>query len=627
MPRLTALLGLLAVFSTALLADTEIIVTASRVEEDARSAPAYVRVIPEEDIRRGDTVLDALRNLPDISIKESSPGKEYISMGGFGENGFARTLILIDGRPINRPDMAGINWRTIPLDRVERIEVVKGALSSQYGDQAVAGAVNIIMKEPEGLEAWARTSLSTGLTNRQAAGLAWADESFRTEIGVSREDLRPSRDRSDSRILSTDLALGGTFGSVDVDMTGEFSDADYELPSGLTKVQYDNDPDQAVPQTDEVSERRYGTGLTLAWSPGSTDILIPISWKRLDSNVNIDSWFSWNDVILDDIRSSVQGSFTTMIGNTVGLTSTTGVDIGYSQINVKIYSERARVNLTDDNTPNRLDLGAWTRIDALVGGDWTIDGGMRASYYEVSMGIDSTAMSPFVYDLGLSWSPSDIWKTSLRYGRVFRYPALDEQASYNGFGAASLNEDLKPEYGHHVTVSAEYARGPFTGALSPYFLAMNDEIGWDGSKNANIGDTYHYGGVLSAAWNVDSGEIRASYSLDRAQFADTGKFIPLVTEHTVTAGASVRPWAFLDISSDVEYRSGFFEGGDSANALDKVPGRTTWNARIDWNPLDELEVYARIQNILDDRTPSFVYYSSWYPSAGRTLDFGASWSY
>ncbi|MDF1569808.1 MAG: hypothetical protein P1P77_17460, partial [Spirochaetaceae bacterium] len=68
MPRLTALLGLLAVLSTALFAETEIIVTASRVEEDARSTPAYVRVIPEEEIRRGDTVLDALRSLPDVSI-------------------------------------------------------------------------------------------------------------------------------------------------------------------------------------------------------------------------------------------------------------------------------------------------------------------------------------------------------------------------------------------------------------------------------------------------------------------------------------------------------------------------------------------------------------------------------
>ena len=628
MSRTLALFGLLAVLSTAAFAEMEIVVTASRVEEETRTEPAYVRIIPEDVVQRGDTVLDALRTLPDVAVLEPSAGKEYVSMGAFGENGFARTLIMIDGRPVNRPDMATINWRTIPLGRVERIEVVKGPLSSQYGDQAIAGAVNIITSEPQDFEAWMRTNLTTGLTNRQAGGVAWTDGTYRAEAGVSREDLRPSRDRSDSLVLSANLSLGAELGAVDLELSGEFSDAEYQLPSGLTEAQYDADPDQAIPQTDEVAERRFGAGIGTEWTTGPISWSVPVSWKHLESEYNQDSGFgSWYDSILDDIRGTVQGSFDTVLGDAVGLTSTSGIDVGYSQINVQIYGERARTTLTDDNTPHRLDLGLWTRADVFVGESWVLDGGARASYYDVVMGSEGTRMFPVVYDLGASWLPSDMWKSSLRYGRVFRYPSLDEQASYYGFGAASLNEDLKPEYGHHLTASGEWTDGPFSVSIAPYFLAMTDEIGWDGSKNANIGDTYHYGAAVSAAWSIDVLGLRAAYSFDEGRFADTGKVIPLVPSHTVTGGASFRPLDWLEFSSDVEYRGAYYEGGDAANALDKIPGRTTWDARIDWTPIDDLSIYAQVLNILNDRTPSYVYYSSWYPADARSFDFGAAWRY
>ena len=89
-------------------------------------------------------------------------------MGGFGENGYGRTLILVNGRAVNRPDMAGVNWQLIPLESVKRIEVVKGAMSSLYGDQAVAGVINIITETEDGLDLDAAVSGSSTLSNRQS---------------------------------------------------------------------------------------------------------------------------------------------------------------------------------------------------------------------------------------------------------------------------------------------------------------------------------------------------------------------------------------------------------------------------------------------------------------------------
>lgn len=65
--------------------DMEIVVSASRIEEDARSSSSYVRVISPEVMARADNVPDALKTLPDISIITNAPGKAFISMGAFGD--------------------------------------------------------------------------------------------------------------------------------------------------------------------------------------------------------------------------------------------------------------------------------------------------------------------------------------------------------------------------------------------------------------------------------------------------------------------------------------------------------------------------------------------------------------
>jgi len=498
MSRLLALLGLFLVVLTAVFSEEmEIVVTASRVEEDARSAPSYVRVIPEEDIQAGDTVLDALGNLPDIAIRESSPGKEYISMGGFGENGFGRTLILIDGRPVNRADMASVNWRAIPLDRIERIEVVKGPMSSQYGDQAIAGTINIVTKNPEGFEAWVRTDLTINLTNRQAAGAAFGGKKFQGEAGFRREHLKPSRDRSESQTIMTNMKLGMTAGSFNINLGGLFSVGDYQLPGGLSEAQYNNNPDQAVNQEDEVSEITWEANLAPEAEIGEISFSLPLSWRRVDSTVNMTSWPSFNDTILDDIRATLQADSTLFLGDTAALVPVGGFDANWSKINVDSYADKDRTTLNSSESAGRYDIAAWLRTKALIGEQWAVDAGLRFSVYEITAGSDSVMYTPMVYDAGASWLPGDRWALSFRYGRVFRYPMLDEQASYYGFGPPGLNTNLRPETGHHVTSSLEFHNGGFSSALAPYFIAMNDEIAYNpvSFQNENIGNTYHFGAV------------------------------------------------------------------------------------------------------------------------------------
>ena len=67
-----------------------------------------------------------------------------VDMGGFGATASSNTLILVDGQRLNPTDSSGVNWESIPIDSIERIEILQGGASVQYGNGAVGGVINII---------------------------------------------------------------------------------------------------------------------------------------------------------------------------------------------------------------------------------------------------------------------------------------------------------------------------------------------------------------------------------------------------------------------------------------------------------------------------------------------------
>jgi len=101
----------------------------------------------------------------------------------------------------------------------------------------------------------------------------------------------------------------------------------------------------------------------------------------------------------------------------------------------------------------------------------------------------------------------------------------------------------------------------------------------------------------------------------------------LVPEHTIYGSVSIKPIPSISISTDARYTSAFYNGGDNDNVQETIQGRIEWNMRIDWNVLDEISWYASADNILNSRTPVWVFYGGWYPMPGRTFETGLKWVY
>lgn len=124
-----------------------IVVTTNRRDTQLRESPAAVTVISRQEIERrgGSSVAELLRNVPGVTVDESSlPGMKRIKIRGEDAR---RGMVLIDGQEISDHTTYGPPILIDP-GLIERIEVVRGPLSVMYGSKATGGVVNIITRQP-----------------------------------------------------------------------------------------------------------------------------------------------------------------------------------------------------------------------------------------------------------------------------------------------------------------------------------------------------------------------------------------------------------------------------------------------------------------------------------------------
>src|SRR5437773_9971628 len=131
-------------------------VTPTRSEQRVGDIPASVSVLTSDDIKASPAVVadDVLRQIPTFSLfrrtssLSSHPTAQGVSLRGIGPSGVSRTLVLIDGVPFNDPFGGWVYWTRVPLESVDRIEVVDGSTSSLYGNYALGGVINIMPSRP-----------------------------------------------------------------------------------------------------------------------------------------------------------------------------------------------------------------------------------------------------------------------------------------------------------------------------------------------------------------------------------------------------------------------------------------------------------------------------------------------
>jgi iron complex outermembrane recepter protein len=157
----------------------EMVVSATRTKKTLAEVPADVTVITKQDLKKRNyvNINEALETIPGVmsysgtGIVPGPPASPVVNLRGF--HGAMRTLVMVNGQPISPFLYAAslVHWTAIPVDAVERIEVVRGPFSSLYGGDAVGGLINIITKTPEKFEATVRSGYGSYNTYKEHASI------------------------------------------------------------------------------------------------------------------------------------------------------------------------------------------------------------------------------------------------------------------------------------------------------------------------------------------------------------------------------------------------------------------------------------------------------------------------
>ncbi|MFO7569317.1 MAG: TonB-dependent receptor plug domain-containing protein, partial [Smithellaceae bacterium] len=129
----------------------QVVISATRTEHTLGDVPVAAEVITKEEIEQKQikTIADALKLLPGVEINQTSGSwgdKGKIQMQGLDAK---HTLILVDGQRWIGGHGDATDMQSIPIEMVERIEVLKGPSSALYGSEAIGGVVNIITKQAQ----------------------------------------------------------------------------------------------------------------------------------------------------------------------------------------------------------------------------------------------------------------------------------------------------------------------------------------------------------------------------------------------------------------------------------------------------------------------------------------------
>jgi iron complex outermembrane recepter protein len=126
------------------------VTTASKEPEQVWNTPAAIYVITQEDIRRSGatSIPEILRMAPGVEVSRIDSDHWAVGIRGFGSQFSKSVLVLIDGRSVYTPLFAGVYWQVqnVPLQDIERIEIIRGPGGTIWGANAVNGVINIITK-------------------------------------------------------------------------------------------------------------------------------------------------------------------------------------------------------------------------------------------------------------------------------------------------------------------------------------------------------------------------------------------------------------------------------------------------------------------------------------------------
>lgn len=632
----------------------EVVVTASRQAEKISKVPTHVSVVTARDIEKSTAgnVAEVLKSQAGIHVSDISGNKRNyrVDLRGFGESAAQNILLQVDGRRVNLDDLSGADWNTIPLDRIERIEVIRGSRGTVlYGDNATAGVVNIITKEGGG-QSGVTATLAYGSysTLKGHAAVNGASDTLAYDISGSYLQSDGYRDNSDTiakdiggnlRIDPSDLLrihLSTGYHYDDTRNPGRLLNS--ELDAGVSRT------DTVTPgDFDKVNDYYIKMGLEL---DVMSDHLFKLETSTRDREKKSFGTFSLGFFDADTHTSILTASPQLVLNHdtdTLVNRMIVGADFSQSEQDFDNISEYSGFQSQSLATLEKSSSAYFLHDELGIGRSLSLSAGYRNDRATFSYGTaGKKTLDEESHTVGINYTFSDASHIYGSYTRSFRYPVLDEQFSYyNNTINTTLVAQTADNY--EVGASMEILKHLVAG-VNFFQIETEDEIFFniDTFDNENMaGTTVRQGAEFSLAWQNGPLHVGAAYTHTDTEFdggPNDGKEVPSVPVDKATAKASYSFGNGLSLAMDAVYVGESFLISDFQNSAEKADAYTVVNAKVqyEWRGYT---FFANLNNLFNEEYSSysvlglnsntFVNEPSYYPSpefnalVGVTAHFGA----
>lgn len=644
-----AALALVPVVSFAADADPDaVVVTATRFKGHDSTAAVNVSVISRDDIRNSPAL-----NLPELLTTRAGidvrqlggvMGRDAtVDMRGFGATGGSNTLILIDGQRVNPVDMGSIIWSAIPLESVDRVEIIRGAGTVLYGDGATGGVINIITNKSGRPVAGITTSIGNHGYRGADIQLANSNEQAYYNLFVSYGSADGYRRNSEQDQSTASGRVGFMLDRGEVFADFAVYKESEGLPGSLLSAGY-----RSAPRSTRFplnTENRDGYRVRPGISYQVSDKLlfeaeVGVEHQNLKSNIVSSNYVS--DRVRDTMSFTPRVKWQHGLGG-LGSETVLGFDFYDSDVSSKnVGAPGQGASQTSSSVYLQNTTGLTSALSMSTGfREQRVRQSARqdayAAWFSPAMSGNSTR-SQNAYDLGLAYA-KDNWRVYGKTGKTYRFANTDELFGFDTILYVPIFAgDIKPQHGTINEVGGSASVGPVKMRASVYRLDLIDEIGYDGAlgANTNFSPTRRNGAELEADWKLSEDlNAKFSYSYTDAFFrsgAYSGKSVPLVPRNQASAQLVWNAGAAGTYTGALRYVGERRYGSDFDNSHGMLAGYATLDLQAVWN-LKPWKLSAKVLNALDKKYAPFAGYSAsyndtyYYPADGRSFVVSARYDF
>jgi iron complex outermembrane receptor protein len=575
-----------------------VIATGSRFEENLNQVPANVKIITRDEIDNSSSntipqVLSQIGGLLVRGLNSSSLNLDAsVDMGGFGPTGNSTTVVLVDGIRINPIDSGSVDWQSIPIDSVERIEILQGGAGVQYGNGAVGGVINIITNGGKKNINQASSTYGTWGTLINNAIFRNTVEKTTYQLTVNTSNTNGWRPNTAANAYSVDAKILQDLGGNDrVFIDGYYGYTNSQIASPVVGLVGSGNPLSVRPQNagnnSTVNNSGFRQGLTK--SLGEDYVL------ELDTSYNnktsffyspqadyftisnpMDPYYGyaggainnklqgWQLAASPRLKANFAGVGTTIVGydfsraNQAGSNSYSPLSQGI--INANVYGQYYNNLTSDSQSASQINNSVYVMQRVPLGNIVEVSGGFRRQVQQASTSNTSISAANGTVsntqqfaanagDLALNANYLPGQRIYAKWNQSFRFPNIDEYwgFAYNAIGVGNtvFNGILQPQTTQTYEMGGNWTILNSKITSSIFKSMTQNEISYNPTTGYNYNSIYqtNRGGILfDVGSNVTSSlNIGAGGKYQKSYYANgpyAGNSIPIVPDTTLNARAN-----------------------------------------------------------------------------------------